>query len=63
MLLKGHTCIKIQMSIKFLIVFFYTELILITVGSNFRGHDGALVTHLPPTSEVGCSNSGPYESL
>ena len=25
-----------------------------------RGHDGAVVTHLPPTSEVGVSNPGPY---
>ena len=24
------------------------------------GHGGAVVTHLPPTSEVGGSNPGPY---
>ena len=28
--------------------------------SLFRGHSGALVTHWPPTSEVGGSNPGPY---
>ena len=25
------------------------------------GHDGAVVTHLPPTSEVSSSNPGPNE--
>ena len=25
-----------------------------------RGHFGAVVTHSPPTSEVGSSNPGPY---
>ena len=25
-----------------------------------RGQDGALVTHLPPTSEIGSSNHEPY---
>ena len=25
-----------------------------------RGHGGAVVTHLPPTSEVGSSNPKPY---
>ena len=28
--------------------------------SDFRGHSGAMVTHLPPTSEVDSSNHGPY---
>ena len=28
--------------------------------SLLKGHDGAVVTHSPPTSEDGGSNAGPY---
>ena len=33
---------------------------MITLWQTERGHSGAVVTHSPPTSEVGGSNTGPY---
>ena len=34
--------------------------IFVQIYSILRGHGGAVVTHLPPTSEVGGSNTGRY---